>query len=238
VTPEQAAHETRDAILAVGGGFMSAPETYTHGSALGFDGVDFYVAGRGGVLGDAPADVVAAAFVFFAPSVVSTSWERSAAVMPRRRAAEAFAECAHMWGRAHLPDDAEHARLAALLERVVSSAPVAAAPLFAGWRLLPEPVDDRALIVHRLNALRELRGALHGAAVITVGLTPFEALAVRSPHRIPVAGWTDDVPDAEPLRDRWALAEARTDRIFGRHLARLDEGERADFVALLKGLTP
>jgi hypothetical protein len=238
VTPEQAAHETRDAILAVGGGFMSAPETYTQGSALGFEGIDFYVAGRGGVLGDAPADVVAAAFLFFAPSVVATSWERSTAVMPRRRAAEAFAECAHTWARAHLHDEAEHTRLAALLERVVSSAPVAAAPLFAGWRLLPEPADVRALIVHRLNALRELRGALHGAAVITVGLTPLEALAVRSPHRIPVAGWTDDVPDTEPLRDRWALAEARTDRIFGRHLARLDEGERDDLVTLLKALVP
>ena len=47
---------------------MTDPATYAYGAELGFEGMDFYVAGRGGALGDVPADVVAAAFVFFAPT--------------------------------------------------------------------------------------------------------------------------------------------------------------------------
>ena len=78
----------------------------------------------------------------------------------------------------------------------------------------------RALALHRLNALRELRGALHGAAVLTVGLQPVEAIVVRTPRRCSsVFGWTDAPLDAAPFIERWALAEARTDRMVGRHLA-------------------
>ena len=83
------------------------------------------------------------------------------------------------------------ATLAALLGRVVEAASVAGAPLFAGWRTLPEPDDAPALALHRLNALRELRGALHGAAVLTVGLSPVEAIVVHTPGMIPVFGWQE-----------------------------------------------
>ena len=126
-------------------------------------------------------------------------------------------------GRTTLLDWAE---LATLLGRVVAFAPVAGAPLFAGWRELPEPTDEPALALHRLNALRELRGALHGAAVLTVGLAPIEAIVVRTPTMIPMAGWTEVPEDASPFNERWALAEARTDRMFGRHLGVLDGDER------------
>ena len=105
--------------------------------------------------------------------------------------------------------------------------------MFAGWRDLPEPDDLPALALHRLNALRELRGALHGAAVLTVGLAPVEAILVRSPAMIPVFGWQEAPPDPAPFHERWALAEARTDRMLGRHLAVLDAQERSAFVDLL-----
>ena len=49
---------------------MTDPATYAYGAELGFDGMDFYVAGRGGALGDVPADVVTAAFIYFEPDVV------------------------------------------------------------------------------------------------------------------------------------------------------------------------
>jgi hypothetical protein len=44
--------------------FMSDGETYKRGAELGFAGIDFYFAGRGGVLGDVSNDVVASSFVF------------------------------------------------------------------------------------------------------------------------------------------------------------------------------
>jgi hypothetical protein len=46
-------------------------------------------------------------------------------------------------------------------------------------------------------------------------------------------GWEEPHPDAEPVRSRWAEAEAATDRAFGRHLALLDEDARKDLVRLL-----
>ena len=86
---------------------------------------------------------------------------------------------------------------------------------------------------HRLNAVRELRGALHGAAVLTVGLRPVEALIVRAPDLAGAFGWTEPFPEPEPLHERWALAEARTDRMLGKHIALLDENERTELVELL-----
>src|SRR3954465_10576758 len=172
MTPEQSAHDLREAVVRIPGAFMTAADTYAYGAELGFDGADFYVAGRGGVLGEVPAGVVVAALVFFAPEVVHPAWARSAAVMPRAQASREWAAVGHRWAAGHLPDDADWPTVAALLGRVVRSAPVAGAPLFAGWGGLDEPEDAKSLTLHRLYALRELRGALHAAAVLTVGLSP------------------------------------------------------------------
>jgi hypothetical protein len=233
MTPEQAAHEAREAIVRIPGGFMTDAATYARGAELGFDGLDFYASGRAGVLGETHADVVVAVFVFFAPALVHEVWMRSAPVMSRARAAREWAAVAHAWAAAHLPDDVDWQTLAAMLGRVVVAAPVAGAPLFAGWRALDEPEELKALALHRLNALRELRGALHGAAVLTVGLAPVEAIVVRTPAMLGVFGWPEPHPDPKPLHERWALAEARTDRMFGRHLGVLDADERIELVAVL-----
>jgi hypothetical protein len=233
MTPEQAAHELRDAILRVPGGFMTDPATFARGAELGFEGLDFYAAGRGGVLGEVRADIVVAALVFFAPDLIRESWDRSAAVMSRERAAREWAAVSHDWAAAHLPADGDWEAIAGLLGRVVDAAPLAGAPIFAGWRLLDEPDEIRALVVHRMNALRELRGAMHGAAVLTVGLLPVEAIAVRTPTMLSISGWPEPHPDPEPLESRWALAEARTDRMFGRSLGVLDAAERVELVELL-----
>ena len=214
---------------------MLDPATHARGAELGFEGFDFYASGRGGALGDVPADVVVSVFVFFPPAGLRAAWERSAAVMSRREAALEWARCAHAWARDHLADQVDWTRVADLVGRIVSGADVAGAPLFAAWRTLPEPAHDdvKALAIHRLNALRELRGALHGAAVLTVGLTPFEAASVRAPDMIPEVGWTESPRDPEPLRDRWQLAEARTDRMLGRHFSVLDDTERGELVDAL-----
>ena len=58
MTPEQAAHDTAAIVVRTPAGFMTDPATFARGAALGFEGMDFYVAGRGGALGDVPADVV------------------------------------------------------------------------------------------------------------------------------------------------------------------------------------
>ena len=233
ITPEQAAHDLRDAVVTLPSRVMTNPEAYQRGAELGFEGIDFYMAGRGGALGEVSADVVTAAFVFFERETVRAAWERSAPVMTRRQAAQEWAAVFAEWAPQLLAEDRDWRTCADLLARVSDAALVSGAPLFAAWRDLPEPAELRALVVHRLNGLRELRGALHAAAVLTVGLLPLEAIAVQTPGMLKFFGWDTGRIDTEPLHQRWALAEARTDRMFGRSLAVLDDGELGALVDTL-----
>ncbi len=232
MTPEEAANATSTPISQVASHFILDPATYVRGGELGFDGMNFYVAGRGGVLGRVDADVVSAGFVFFNPTIVRTGWEASLAVMDPADAAAAFAACGHEWGRANLPDDLDAERLAELAGTVVAAASPSCAPVFAGWRALPAPDDPKARALHQMNLLRELKMAHHGAAVITEGLVPVEAMMVVQPYMAPVFGWPEPYPDPEPFRERWENAEAATIRAMATLLSVLDEAERDEFAAL------
>jgi hypothetical protein len=152
--------------------------------------------------------------------------------MDRLEAGAAFARCGHEWAREHLPDDVDCARLAEVAGQVVARANPAGAPVFAAWRRLPVPDDPKAAALHQMNALRELRMAMHGAAVIAHGVRPLEALMVRAPYMAGIFGWEEPHPDPEPARAAWEQAEAATDRAFGAHLALLDDAGRDDFVRL------
>jgi hypothetical protein len=227
-----AASQSAEAWSGIPSRFMMDGTTYERGAALGFEGIDFYFAGRGGVLGDVPGGVVAAAMVFFNPSTVVAAWDRSQGVCARAEAAAAFAACAEAWAGTHLPDGVDYLRLAELQGKVIAAANPAGAPLFAGWVQLPEPASAQALALHRMNALRELRGALHGGAVLSEGLAPVEAVMVRTPYMSGLFGWSDPLPDPEPLKAAWDRAEEATNRAMARRLSALDDAERQQLVEL------
>ena len=230
MNPIDLGRATEPAVHDLPSRFMLDGATYVRGGELGFDGMDFYAAGRGGVLGDVCADVVAAAFVFFEPGLVRAAWERSAAVAPRAEAAAQFAACGYAWARRHLADDEATAQVASLGLKVVESVSPAGAPVFAAWRQLPRPDDTPAAALHVLNGLRELRHAYHGAAVLSSGLTPVQAMSVDSPGMAPIFGWNDPLPDPEPYRERWKDADQATDLLIGRAMAVLDDDEVEAFV--------
>src|SRR4051794_20589461 len=70
-----AAHAARGPIADLGGRFMLDRATFVRGSELGFQpGFEFYVLGRFGVLGQVPADVVAASAVFINPAKLAEAW--------------------------------------------------------------------------------------------------------------------------------------------------------------------
>jgi hypothetical protein len=229
---EQAAQACAGAVGALPAGFMLDGATYERGAVLGFEGMDFYTGGRGGALGDVDGSVVAAAFVFFNPSAVSESWERSRPVLARRRAAEEFLGCLASWAAGHLADDVDWKRLAELSARVANAASVSAAPLFAAWRTMDEPADPKAAALYRMNLLRELRGAVHGAAVVASGLEPLEAVLVKTPFMAGLFGWPEPYPDVEDRRAAWDKAEAATNVVVGRAYATLDGAEIDELVAL------
>lgn len=230
-----AATATADAVSGIGSHFMLDGATYGRGAELGFAGVDFYIAGRGGVLGDCDADVVTAALVYFEPNNVRTLWEQGLAVMPAAKAADEFADCCATWAEARVPDDFDAARLAELAGAVVAAARSACAPLFAGWRSLPVPAAPKAAAVHQMNALRELRGGLHGAAVISAGLSPLQALSVRSPQMVALFGWPGPAP-TEGLQAVWEGAEERTNHAIAHAFEALDDAGRAELAELAVAL--
>ncbi len=235
MTPEQAAVATRAAIVDLPSVFMLDMATYAAGAELGFSGIDFYVCGRGGALGEVDGDVVAAAFVFFEPGGVLASWEAGRRVLAPRDAAREFIRIGHTWADDHLGHDVDLARLAELLGTVVAGADPAGAPLCAAWRSMPEPGVDRpgALVLHRLNVLRELRGGLHGAAVLAAGLSPLEAVVVKTPHMAGIFGWPEPLPDVVDRADAWSEAERATTRALARAaFGHLEPAARAELAEL------
>lgn len=224
------------AVSTVGSHFMLSGDTYKRGAALGFAGLDFYVTGRGGVLGPVDAGVVAAAFAFLDPGQVRTQWELGCAVMPPDRAAVEFAACAATWAEAHVPADLDAARLAALADKLAAGARPACAPVFAAWRTLDVPGSPAAAVVHHLNGLRELRQGLHAACVVASGLSPLEAVSVRQPEMLGLFGYAEGVEVTDDLRARWQQAEDATDRAIAHAYEALSEAERAEFVELAGAL--
>jgi hypothetical protein len=232
--PLEAAIASGDAINGLASHFMIDMDTYVHGASLGFEGVDFYVAGRGGVLGEVSAEVVSAAFVFFNPAYIAEAWDRSAPVMSRTQAAAEFIAVGHRWAEAKLPDDIDLVRLADLAGRIAQAAEPGAIPLFAAWRAAPEPDADRpkALALHRMNVLRELRGGLHGAAVVTQGIGAHAAVNFRTPFMLPVFGWPEPHPDRAEVKEVWKVAQANTELAIAPAYRALEPAERAEFVEL------
>lgn len=232
------AQSTVDATRRIPAGFMLAPETYAHAATLGFSGMDFYFAGRGGVLGEVDADVVSASFAFFNPEVVRGAWERSADVLPRAEAAAEFAACAARWAVEHLPSDCDYARVTELLDVVTASADSAGAPLFAGWRAVAAPEEPAAAALLALNEFRELRGAKHAIAVLSKGIRPEDAVRYRSPQMAELFGWPAPMTDAEKaeLEPHWLAAEALTDELFAPALGALSPADQAELTTLLADL--
>lgn len=223
------AETTAPAIHDVPAAFMLDPATYRSSADDGYVAADFYFVGRAAVLGDVPGAVAAAAMVFFAVDAVEGAFERSGAVQTRPEAARAFAASGHRWAREHLSGPATDT-VAELAGKVVAAAPAAGAPLFAGWRELEVPTDAPAAAQHQLNALRELRGALHGAAVLSTGLTPREALAMEHPTMAPIHGYTDSFTVTEARRALLDAAHRSTTAAFAPVLGVLAAPEADAFV--------
>jgi len=236
VTPDLTAAATRAAVHELGGAFAEDPKTLRQARQLGLTGWSFYVAGRGGALGDVRPDTVAAALGFIAPDAVRDGWETARRIIPPSEVAEHhLAECCR-WGRERL--DVFHGvdRLVDLAVRVVLAADPAGLTLFAAWRTMPMPEDGpgaRAAVVAKL--LREYRSGAHLLAIRAGGLTPLEALIASTEGEAAAVayGWQPPFPPFEPLLRRRIRADLVTDRIVGEAYQTLDVTERVELARLL-----
>ncbi|MGW4632086.1 SCO6745 family protein [Nocardia sp. NPDC004415] len=226
-------------VLELGGAFMMSREARAFGESTGVPGFHpGYARGRGGVLGAVDADVVTAAFGFFAPDCIRAAWE--SVPMPAEQAAAGYLSACHDFGRRKLAAFEQADRLAELLRPVIEAAPSPGLSLFAGWRAMPVPADGRAAVQQATHVLRELRGGLHLVAVLAQGLTPLQAVLIAGspvsdgPTQAKLLGWPEPFePITEDHRTRWAAAEKLTDELVEPCFEVLDETERTELVTLL-----
>jgi hypothetical protein len=237
LTPAECAAALKKPIGELGMQFMADPLTRDAGKELGLRGRQLYQLGRGGALGDVPAEVVVAAFAFFPPAVVTEHWNAGREVMSPGDAARAYATMCNDWGRRHL-DRPESPRALDLLERVVDGAEGAGLPLFVGWRLLPRPDDVPGRLAQVINVMREHRGSVHTCAVAAVGLGPLEAV-MAGPYGEANAKffeWPEPYPDPAPYKPRWDAAEDLTAAAAAPPYDALDAADRAELAELLTAL--
>lgn len=225
-------------IHDVGSAFMLHPETMGRAAEQGYaNGFAFYFAGRGGVLGDVDADVVAAAMGWFNPAVVRAMWDEGVAIGGARETARRYNEACAAWGRDHLTGVDGLDRFATLAEQVSASADSSGLPLFAGWRAESRVDDAPGRAMQLIHVLREWRGAIHLVGTTAAGLSPVEAiLTADGEARASMFGWSE-FPDCTALKDRHDDAQVITDRLCGAVYDRALSGkERAEFADIVSNI--
>jgi hypothetical protein len=215
--------------------FYFAPENLARGKALGLGGFQFYVLGRGGVLGDVAPDVVGSAFGYFAPSLIEKIWVSASAICPPRVAGhEAMLGAADV-GRHRLSDIGDLSAFCAAAQSVSAPVNSAGLALFAGVRAEPLPVDPPAAAMANLVVLREMRGSMFLAALVAQGVSPRVAHFRQHPNDYALFGWDENDPPVVSEDDiaRIEQAEIVTDLLCANAYGVLDDDARRD---LLEGL--
>jgi hypothetical protein len=238
VTPELAAAAMKGAVAEVDSAWSTNPTTLRRARLLELSGWAFYVAGRGGVLGDdTRAETVAAAIGVISPDAVRTGWDAARKVGPTEVAACRLAECAR-WGDEHLASLSGLDRLVSLGATVVDAVDGAGLALFSACRAMPAPDAGpggvAALLIH---LMWEHRAGAYLLATRACGLSPVEAV-IAGPEGEEEAlafGWQPPFPPRPPLIRKHVYAEALTDRIVGQALAVLSGPDRSELLALLSG---
>lgn len=222
-------------VGGLGWAFYFAPATVQRGQELGLDQFQFYFLGRGGVLGDVQARVVASAFGYFNPAVVEALWDAGRQVVSPRQAGREFLACAAEHGRAHLSGMPDLPAFCAALQAVVDAADPTGLPLFAAASAEPLVDDLAGRAMQLVSVARELRGSAHLLAVVASDLAPKVAHFLQRPDAMEMFGWPPgDLPAVTDVdRQRLAEAEQLTDRLVRPAFDVLDADGRS---ALLAGL--
>jgi hypothetical protein len=194
--------------------FMLHPETFGASGAAGWaNPLAHYVAGRGGVLGDADGAIAAAVFAVFEPQGLAALWDEGVAVRGAKGAAEQYwAQCAD-FGNKYLSGAEDLDRLAALGEKLIAVTPIAGLPLYAGWRAMPLADDAPARALQVMFVLRELRAAVHFNALTISSVSPIEAhMLNKGAQYAAMFGWPEPYADGAGKEDAYADVEKQTNR--------------------------
>jgi hypothetical protein len=229
------------ALNALGVKYMLDPATGAIGKAAGYPrGFAFYMAGRGGVLGDVDPDVIYAAFMFFDKELVTSAWNQGIAVEGPGPASRRYAGAADAWAATNMQPSTDLPRFTELAQRIVDGVDSAGLTLFAGLRALGLPSGDVERAYRLATYLRELRGCVHMHAVRVQGLTALQAMLASS-HGERMAGlhgYQPPYPDCSHLVAKRERAEALTDELMSDiYDATLSGEERVEFADIVCRIT-
>ena len=227
----------REAVMTAGaamgeaiGIFMLHPETFAGSIAAGYQNpFAGYVAGRGGVLGEATGTTVASIFAIFEPNFIRAMWDEGRAVRGAAGAAQVYWDQAAEFGRKYLAAAPGADRIAALGEKIIAATPIVGLPMYAGWREMPLASEAPARALQVMFVLRELRADVHFNVLANSGITPVEAHMLHGGRDYTAMfGWTEPFADGADKTDRYAAVEEATNRrmaaVFDAAL-QLDEAE-------------
>lgn len=233
MTNEELVSEVCPIFSSTGWAHYFVPETQAKGAELGLDGLQFYVIGRGGSLGDCEGSAVASAFGYFKPSMVATAWESAKAKVAPRVAGKAHLECCANLGRAKLSDVPNLSEFVIAADAVNDAADTDGLTLYSAVKAEPLATDTAGRAMQLVTVLREFRGSAHLLALRAVGLDSKTAHFVKRPADIKMFGWSEsDAPLIDDaVNQKMSEAETLTDRLVGPAYGILDESGRAALLA-------
>jgi hypothetical protein len=167
------ARRLRDACEPVAMHAVWSRTTNERLAQLGLDFLTSYVGGRGAFLGDPAGAVVAAAFAWFEPGLVTTLWDAARAVVAPEQLVQARDESTAASLREVLAGE-DPAEVASLLADAAEAADGMGRPLFSGRRADGRPADAVHCLWWACGLVREHRGDSHVAAAAAAGLNPVD----------------------------------------------------------------
>ena len=177
-----------------GWAYYFTPETLARGKELGLGGMVFYIAGRGGMLGDCEGESVAAAFGYFNPEVIVKAWDTAKATMPIREIGSAYFECAAQHGRSKLSGIDNLEAFVNAADKINDAADPDGLPLYASYKYAEYATDAPGRAMQLVATLREFRGSAHLLAIRAKGLTSKQAHFIKRPNDVQMFGWSPDEP--------------------------------------------
>ena len=215
MTPPELVAQACPIIGVAGNAFYFTSESLAAGAELGLDRLQWYVGGRGGVLGNVESSVVRAAFGYFNPTMIDRGWLGATAVCPPRTIGRVFYECSAAHGRRTLADVDGLDRFVAAADAVLAAADATGLSMFAALAAEPMVDDVPGRAMQLLTVLREYRGSAHLVALRASGIDSKTAHFVKRPNDLKLFGWTES--DAPVITDEthtaMTRAEALTDAI-------------------------
>ena len=219
-------------INDMGAAFYFIPETLAVGKAMGLGGMEFYVQGRAGQMGNTEPEAVAAAFGYFKPALLKSVLDAANAKSDPRVTGAAFMNSCATLSRAKLSGVANLEALVAVLDKVNNAADGDGLALYAAINSEKLADDAAGRLLHLIAILREYRGSAHLVALRAVGVNSRTAHYMKRPDMWKQFGYTEE--EAPEITDAVKVARAEaeniTDRIVEPAFAVLSDAERTVLV--------